>query len=360
MDFVKKLLQRPLVGLDVGISGIKAVELTASQRGGRRLIAYNRVPLPWGTISPEGEIKEKELLTECLKALFSMRSFGSKRVAVAAFGNSIITKKISTAKVAPEELREQLYWEAEQYIPFNVNEVNLDIVVLGPDPGNPDQIEALLIAAKKDFLQTLCDVLRAAGLVPEVIDYQAFALGNAFEFNYKHLLGSATAPAPVSVLVDFGAGTTRVAVVEGDRTVFSRDLRQCGMGCTLLLSERLGISLEEAERAKMIEVEDRGVRGVVDEFNHALTEELARTIDFFMGQSPDKSIQGIYYCGGSSHLSGLVDELEARLTAPVQALNPVQNISGSGKKMNARAVRELSYLGTVAVGLALRISGDAA
>jgi type IV pilus assembly protein PilM len=359
MNFLKAIFRRQLIGLDIGVSGVKAVELSGSS--GMRLMAYNRVPLPWNTISPDGEVKNRNTLIVAIKKLFEAKGFSSRRVAVGAFGNSIMTKKISVPRMSTSELSEQLYWEAEQYIPFNINEVNLDFAILdssgGGTSGTPN-MDVLLVAAKKDYVQSLLQLVEDAGLVPEVVDCQAFALGNAFEFNYSHLVDMAPGGA-TSVIIDFGAGSTKISIVEGDKTVFTRDLRQCGIACTLTLSERLGIAFEEAEQAKINDAENASVRNVIGEFNTSLVEEISRTIDFSISQSADRAIQGIYICGGASKTYGLVEELEARMPAPVQFLNPVQSIVGSGRKMNAQAIRELSLVGSVAIGLAMRSTGDA-
>lgn len=359
MRLLGSILDRHLIGLDIGISSIKAVELARGRS--TRLVAYNRVPLPWNAVSPDGEIKQRDAVIESLRKLFSHRDFSTKRVAVGAFGNSIITKKISIAKMTRQELVEQLYWEAEQYIPFDVNEVNLDFAILGDSSsaGASPTMDVLLVAAKKDFIKGLTAVVSEAGLTPEIIDIQSFALGNSFEFNYSHILGAGAQEA-MNVLVDFGAGSTKVSVIEGDKTTFSRELRQCGMSCTLMLSERLGVTFEEAERIKVEEPENTTAQAIIGEFNALLVDEIARTIDFCLGQSSDRSLQGIYICGGGCRTVGLADELEARLPAQIHLLNPVQNISGSGKKMSVGAIREIAFLGAVSIGLALRKAGDSA
>lgn len=354
------LFQRQLVGLDIGVSGIKAVELSGQKTP--RLIAYNRVPLPWNAITTEGEIKEREIVVSALKKLFESKQFTSKKVAVGASGNSVISKKISVPKMAQEELAHQLYFEAEQYIPFDVNEVNLDFAILGPSAqtqgSSTPMMDVLIVAAKKEYINSLASVVEEAGLIPEIIDNQSFALGNAFEFNYGYLVGTAGTQA-TSVIIDFGAGSTKISIVEGDKTTFSRELRLCGVACTTMLSERLGISLEQAEKVKITEGSTPAIRSIILEFVNSLAEEISRTLDFHVSQNPDRSIQGIYICGGASRTEGLARALETRLPAPVQPLNPIQNIAGSGRKMNAQAIRELSYLGSVAIGLSLRIAGDA-
>jgi len=355
---ILELFQRQLVGLDIGVSGIKAVELSGKKNP--RLVAYNRVPLPWNAISIEGEIRDRTFVVTALKKLFEFKQFTSKKVAVGAAGNSVITKKVTVPKMSREELSHQLYFEAEQYIPFNVTEVNLDFAILGPNnsSGSP-MMDVLIVAAKKDYIHSLVSLVEEAGLIPEVIDNQSFALGNAFEFNYGYLVGGGSGGA-TSVIIDFGAGSTKISIVEGDKTTFTRELRQSGVTCTLLLSERLGIPLEQAEKVKITEGGAPQVSPIIAEFVNGMVEEISRTLDFCISQSSDKSIQGIYICGGASRTEGLTKALEARLPAPVQPLNPIQNIAGSGKAMNAQAIRELSYLGAVAIGLSLRISGDTA
>lgn len=360
MGLFSSFLEHQLVGLDIGVSGIKAVEL--SGRKSPRLVAYNRLPLPWDTITPDGEIRHREIVVTALRRLFDFKGFTTKKVAVGATGNSIMTKKISVPRMSATELGHQLYWEAEQYIPFNVNDVNLDFAILGnsqsvSSSGAP-LMDVLLVAAKKDYIDTLTMLVQEAGLECQVVDSQAFALGNAFEFNYSHLVDTSPGGA-TSVIIDFGAGSTKISAVEGDKTTFSRELRQSGVLCTMMLSDRLGIAPDEAERIKLAESDSGAVRSIVGEFVHGLVEEISRTLDFFMTQSQDKAIQGIYICGGASRMDGLVEALETKMPAPVMALNPVQNIAGSGKKMNAQAIREIAYLGAVAIGLALRTSGDA-
>lgn len=358
MGFLQSLFSETLVGLDLGVSGIKAVEL--SGRKNPRLIAYNRVPLPWDAISREGEIKRRDYVVQALKKMFALKNFTTKKVALGAFGNSIIAKKISVPKMTPSELEHQLYWEAEQYIPFDINEVNLDFAVLGPSRHSSTEgplMDVLLVAAKKDYIQSLRSVVEEAGLEVEVIDNQSFALGNSFEFNYGYN-AQGEGENQVNVIVDCGAGSTKLSVVEGDKTTYIRELRQSGIGCSQGISERLSVSLAEAEKLKITSPGDEAVEPIIEEFVVQLSEEIARSLDYFLSQNTDLSIQSLYLCGGGSRLPGLVDKLKTRLNTGVEYLNPIRNISGSGKEMNSEAVRELKYIGAVAIGLSLRRSGD--
>lgn len=356
MGWLNSLFDSHLVGLDIGISGIKAVELQVGKTP--RLIAYNRLPLPLETVTAEGEIRDRKTLVMALKTLMDFKGFTTKRVAVGAAGNAVITKKISVQRMSREELANQLYWEAEQYLPFNIAEITLDFTVLGDSP-TPEtgsgMIDVLLVAAKRDYIQNLTSIIEEAGLKPEVIDSQAFALGNAFEFNYAHALGS---PGGSYVLVDFGAGSTKISIVEKDKTVFSRELRLSGMACTQMISERLGIPIGAAERAKVSESNNAAVQEATREFVGRIVQEISRTIDYFVSQTSGATIQGVYVCGGGAQMDGLLGELNLKAPAPVQVLNPVQKVAGSGQKMSTKVISDVGQLGTVAVGLALREVND--
>lgn len=356
MGLLSGILKKQLVGLDLGVSGIKAAELITG--GSPRLTAYNRVPLPWDVISSDGEIKERDVVVTALKKLFESGVFSTNRVAIGVSGNSVITKKISMPVQSEAEVREALYWEAEQYIPFNVNEVSLDFAILGNSTaaGDGPMMDVLLVAAKRDYISAVRSIVTEAGLEPTVIDIQAFALGNAFEFNYAEEEEEAGA---IHVVVDFGAGSTKVCVVEGDRTVFARDLRQSGIACSLMLSERLGVAVAEAEKLKVTQANSDAVGPLLAEFVAGAVDELARTLDFAVAQSPESSIKSIHVCGGASLTVGLMAALEERMPVPVERLNPVQNVAGSGNKLHPQAVKEVGILGAVAVGLALRTEGDA-
>jgi type IV pilus assembly protein PilM len=258
--------------------------------------------------------------------------------------------------LSDKELREQLYWEAEQYIPFNVHEVNLDFVVLDKNLKRTGKMEVLLVVAKKDYVKSLTALIESAGLIPEVIDSQAFALGNVYEFNYPGFVTKNSGFS--SVIIDFGAGTTKISIVEDDRTVFTRELRQSGNSASLMISDRLGLSFEDAEIAKIQQSTQPAVKSILNEYNILLVDEISKTLDFWSGQNSSGAIQGIFICGGGSKNKMLIEELTARMTSPIEVLNPVQNIVGSGKKMNDQAIQELSYLGAVAIGLGLRSRGE--
>lgn len=357
MRFLDAYLKKRLIGIDIGTSGIKAVEISAEKSP--RLLAYNRIPLHWDTISLEGEIKDRGAVVQALKKLFAVGNFSSKNVSISAFGRSIISKRISVPMMTEEELDDQLYWEAEQYIPFNTDEVNLDFAILGPNNhtlAQDPKMDVLLVAAKKDFVTLLKSLAKEAGLKPMIIDTQAFALGNAFAFNYQSWLqehGCST-----SVLIDFGAGSTKITVVEAGQTTFSRDIQQCGTQCSEIIMNRFGVGLEDAERLKIEKASEPNIQPILIEYGHLLADEISKTIDFFLSQANDHSIDAIFTCGGGVNLFGLEEVLKEKMPAPVYSLNPLKHIAGTGHQMNQVALKEIASLGAVATGLSLRKQGD--
>jgi type IV pilus assembly protein PilM len=246
-----------------------------------------------------------------------------------------------------------MYFEAEQYIPFDISEVNLDFAVINENRG--ESMEVLLVAAKKDYIQNVTSVIESAGLKLEVVDCQAFALGNSFEFNY---LTPQKKDRSNHVIVDFGASSTKLTIVEDDKTIFTRELRQCGINCTQLISERLSISTEQAEDLKVNQPNSPQLKTILSDYLQTLVDEISTSVDFAIAQGNEKVIAGIYICGGGSRLEGLFKKLQEKFTYPIYPLNPIRKIAGSGQKMNSNALQELTYLGAVAVGLALRKPED--
>jgi len=357
MSFLDSILKKQVIGLDIGISGIKALELSAEKIP--RVIAYNRVPLSWDTISVEGEVRDHKGLVAALKALFEVGNFGSRNVAVSAFGRSIISKRISVPEMSEDELQHQLYFEAEQYLPFNTDEVNLDFAILGPNTQRLEsqpQMDVLLVAAKKDAINYLKSLVKESGLVPTLIDTQAFALSNIFEYNYENVMKGQVSNSVA--IIDFGAGSTKVTVIEGNQTAFSREVQYSGTGCSKEISDKLGVSIQEAELLKINNPREEAVLAVIHEYSNALVDEISRSLDYFMSQSQDASIDGIFVCGGGVLLYGLLDQLNERMPAPVEKLNPLKHIVGSGQKIDSQVLDEISCLGAVAAGLSLRRSGD--
>lgn len=360
MDFIQSIFSKTVVGLDIGVSGIKAVQLNVGKTVS--LLAYNRIALPWDSITSDGVIKDDEAIVTALKKLFSGKSFSTRRVSLGVFGNSILSKPILMPQMDKKAIKEQIYWEAEQYIPFNIEECSLDFAIVGNtvqqvESGAQASVEILLVAAKKDYIEAVSGVIERAGLSPAIIDYQAFALGNCFEFNYG-LEVSHLGPGETDVIIDFGAGSTKLSFVEKENTVFTTKVAPCGSGCTQVISERTAESFEQAEAIKLAEPDSPLVSPIIRDYNSHWVAELQKNIDVFFSQTSERTLRKIFYCGGASRTLGLIESLQDRYPEQVELLNPLKNVISPRSRASTKLVEDLTCLGSVAVGLALRKAGD--
>ena len=230
-----------LVGLDIGSSAVKLVELKDVKGGGYRLVKSGLE-----TLSPEaivdGAIMDASLVVDTVNRLVSTANVRNQDFGTSVSGHSVIVKKISLPAMSPEELAESIRWEAEQYVPFDINDVNLDYVVL--ESGAGDTMDVLLVAVKKDKIGDYTSVISQAGRNPMLVDVDAFALQNAFEANYSIEAGRIVA------LVNLGASVTNVNILSGSNTIFWRDISFGGNQYTDAIQKQLSLSFDQAESLK--------------------------------------------------------------------------------------------------------------
>ena len=209
---------RAVVGLDIGSSAVKAVELKPSGKG-FKVAAFATEPVPPDSIV-DGAIIDAGAVAESIRRVFENKAFRSKEVAASLSGNAVIVKKISLPTMTPAELDESIYWEAEQYIPFDIQDVNLDYQILEAAPGveTKGTMDVLLVAAKKEKIADYTGVISRAGRIPVVVDVDAFALQNAYELNYGF------EPGEVVVLLNAGASAINISIISGGQSVFTRDV----------------------------------------------------------------------------------------------------------------------------------------
>jgi type IV pilus assembly protein PilM len=347
---------KSVVGLDLGSSAVKAVELKAVGSG-YRVRAYATEPIPADSIV-DGAILDAAAVTAAIRRLFKKTRFGSRCVAASVSGNAVIVKKISLPVMTDAELAGSIHWEAEQYIPFDIQDVNLDYQVLdgGTGAGSKGTMEVLLVAAKKEKINDYTGAIAAAGRVPVVVDVDAFALQNAFETNYG------VEPGAVVVLLDVGASTTKVNIVSGEQSLSTRDISMGGNTYTEGLQKELGLTFEAAEQAKrgepLTHVAFDDVRPVLHAITGSLLLEIQKTFDFFKATAGSERIDRLYLSGGASVVDGLVDALEERFGVPVERLDPFRRIAIDWKKLRIDDPERLGLTSAVAVGLALRKAGD--
>ena len=349
---------RNLVGLDIGDSSIKVVELKDMGRGR----GYEVVRLGWEPLSNDaivdGAIMDSQLVIETIQRLFQRCRIKTNSVSTALSGHSVIVKRISLPVMSEAELAESIHWEAEQYIPFEIEDVNLDYQILeGSSLSGEGNMDVLLAAAKRDKINDYVGVISQAGLTPTTVDIAAFALQNAFEANYEF------EPHQVVALVDVGAAVSSISVLHGGTSVYWRDINVGGNVYTDAIQKELNLSAEQAEQLKRGEEVDgipyERVLPILASVNEDVGSEIQKTLDFFKQISPtDEPLDRMYLTGGTASVVHLKESLAERLGTQVEVFNPFRKMPPSGRDASPDLVNEMIPTASVAVGLALRKPGD--
>jgi type IV pilus assembly protein PilM len=347
---------RSVVGLDIGSSAVKAVELKPSGKG-YRVAAYGTEPVPPDSIV-DGAIIDGTAVAEAIRKVFGSKAFKTKEVAASLSGNAVIVKKISLPVMTPTELDESIYWEAEQYIPFDIQDVNLDYQILdaGAGPESKGNMEVLLVAAKKEKIADYTGVITQAGRTPVVVDVDAFALQNAYELNYGF------EPGAVVVLLNAGASALNINIIANGQSVFTRDVSLGGNAYTEAVQRELNLPFESAELLKKGHPVDGATFEDVIPVLRAMTEnvllEVQKTFDFFKATASTEHIDRIVLSGGSSRVEGFAEALQERFDTPVEMFDPFRKVTLDAKKFSAEQREHIAPTVAVAVGLALRRAGD--
>jgi type IV pilus assembly protein PilM len=340
------------VGLDIGSSSVKAVELKPSGKG-YRVAAFATESLPPDAIV-DGAIIDSAAVADAIRRVFDGRAFKAKDVVASLSGNAVIVKKITLPMMTEAELAESIHWEAEQYIPFDIQDVNLDYQVLdGGSAETKGSMDVLLVAAKKEKIADYTGVIAQAGRSPVIVDVDAFALQNAYEANYGIDANA------VTVLLNAGASAININIVVGDQSVFTRDISLGGNAYTEAVQRELDLSFDAAEQLKRgatrdgVDAED--VRTVLRATTETLLLEIQKTFDFFKTTTGMDHINRIMLCGGASRVEGFAETLHERFETPVEVLDPFKQIAFDSANLDAA---EIAPAAAVAVGLALRRVGD--
>ena len=344
------------VGLDIGSSGVKLVQLK-EKKGGYSLVAYGTAPLPPEAIV-DGSLMNSAAIVQAIQELIASQKVKTREVAIGVRGHSVIIKKISMPRMTQEELDESILWEAEQYIPYDVKDVNIDTQILTPEGDAAGQMDVLLVAAKKDMINDYSSVCAEAGLTATVVDVDAFAVQNAFEASYE------LSPTDTVVLINVGATVANINILSRGITTFTRDITMGGNAFTEEIQKQLSISYDEAEALKVggqgetdavvpQEVE-RVIQGVAEQMGG----EIQRSLDFFASSAADARISRVYLSGGTARIPALFKVIEARAAVPVEILNPFKNIEIDNRKFDAATILAGAPAAAVGVGLALRRPGD--
>lgn len=357
-----------LVGLDIGSHSIKLVEIDDSKKG-MILKNFGVAYLPKDTIV-EGSIKEMEIAAATLKNLYKNLNIKNRNVSTSISGFSVIVKKISITKRDESELESSIQEEAEQYIPFDISDVNLDYEILqspesaeesGEDEESnssqgSDLMDVMLVAAKKDVIEEYESLIHLAGLNPVVMDVDAFALQNAFEVSTGELDGC-------YAIINIGAEELGINAIKNGISMFTRDSSYGGNQITEAIISRLDVSYEDAEKIKLggTKVEDKDKAALEEIFTTMVSgwvQEISRALDFLATTYPDEKIEKIFVSGGACKIPDFMKYLELETGITVEELNPFAGLQINEKIFDPKYLSNIATQAGVAVGLALRSVGD--
>jgi type IV pilus assembly protein PilM len=338
---------RQIVGLDIGSSSIKAVELK-STKAGYELVSFGMETLAPDTVV-DGAIMDAPQVANAISKIFDAQRIKSKNVATSVSGHSVIVKRVPLPLMTEDELYDRIPSEASQHIPFDIADVNLSYQLL---ESMDSQMDVLLVAVKKDKILNHTNVLAQAGKTPVVVDIDAFALQNCFEVNYEPDAGQTVA------LLNIGASVMNINIVRGGIPLFTRDVSVGGNQYTDALQKELDLSFEDAERLKrgdtLPSVTDEQKQQILRSVSDILTLEIQKTFDFFRATASGENIQRIVVAGGTARVPGLVDLLREEFAMPVEELNPFRRVLINPGRHSDDQIRDMAPRLVIAVGLALR------
>ena len=338
-----------LVGVDIGASSIKVVQLKEARKK-LQVVRWGIAPLPPQTII-DGHVMNASAVTEALGRLFHEQKIQQKDIAIGVYGQSVIVRKITVPIMTPAELDEQIHWEAEQHIPFDIKLMSIDYEVLRKRP-EAGQMDLLLVAAKKDEINDYASILREAKLKPAVVDINAFTVQNIFEHEYGLPQDGTIA------LLNVGAAISSLNIVSKGVSAFTREITNAGNTITEEIRKGLSCSFEQAEAYKMGggpgQIVPQEITPIINQTCQGLAGEIQRSLDFYLATSGEQEISRIYICGGSAYLAPLTQAIERRARVPVQGFDPMVNLAVDAKFVNEAQLRAISAQMVVALGLSLR------
>ena len=345
--------KKDVIGLDIGSSSIKVVELSETNRGCRL------VNCAMSTIPPEaivdGSLMDSVAIVDTIRELIKGFKIKTKEVATSVSGHSVIVKKISLPVITEDELAESIQWEAERYIPFDASDVNIDFQILGSNEENDELMDVILVAAKKDIINDYLSVLLEAGLNPLIIDIDAFALENMYQANYPTRMGE------IVGLVDIGANVMNINVMRDNVSAFTRDVFKGGNSITEEIQKHLHVDYEEAEAlkvgAKIDDNKQKSIDNILKTASDDFASELVQSLDYFQ-KTVNQNVDKLFISGGCSKIDGLTKAIESRIGVPVNVVDPFQNIEITKKDLTLDYITDISPFMAVGVGLALRRVGD--
>ena len=339
-----------LIGVDIGSSAIKVCQLRESRKGyGLARVGY--APLPAQSIV-DGHVMNAQVVVEAIGQALASAKIKQREIALSISGQAVIIRKITVPMMTAAELDEQIQWEAEQHIPFDIKDVRVDYEVLRRRP-EAGQMDLLLVAAKRDQLDDYVQIAKQAKLKPLVVDIDAFTVQNVFEYT------RGIPPDQTFAIINVGASLASINIISRGASAFTRDIANGGNYITEQIQKQLGIPFEQAEELKCATVTQgatvpQQVYPITDSVCDSIAGEIQRSLDFFLATSGEPEMHRIYLTGGSSVLPPLQAAVARRSRVPVEVIAPMERISVEGKEVNPQLLAARASQLCVALGLAMR------
>jgi type IV pilus assembly protein PilM len=339
-----------LVGVDIGTSSIKVCQIKETRKG-PKLVKFGYTPLPRQTIV-DGHVLNAEAVVDALGRVFAEAKLKSKDIALSISGQAVIIRKITVPMMTPAELDEQIQWEAEQHIPFDIKDVHVDYEVMRRRP-EAGQMDLLLVAAKREEVNDYTEIAKQAKLRPVVVDVDAFTVQNVFEFN------RGLSPDQTFALINVGASLASINILSKGTSAFTRDIANGGNYITEQIQKQMGVSFEQAEEYKCAasagpQAAPPQVSAIIEGVCDSIAGEIQRSLDFFHATSGESEMSRIFLTGGSSNLPQLVGAIGRRARVGVEVVAPLEKIGIEGKDVNAQLLQQRAAQLCVALGLAMR------
>lgn len=345
---------KKVIGLDIGSSSIKLAEMDFNGKGAQ-LLSFGFAPTPPNSVTG-GEIVDIASVGIAIQSLINEVKTKRKNIATAMWGTAVIVKKITIPRMDKKLIKDQIRFEAEQYIPFDINNISLAHHILAAS-SSPDTMDILLIAAQNELVTQYTQVIEVSGLTCGVLDVSGFALANAFELNYGKI------PGEVIGILNFGASITNFVVVQNGEVIFCRDIPVGGANYTNEIHKAMGVTVGEAEALKLSAVSRREVpdevHSIISATNEAVTEEIRSSLDFLSATTNGLVLNRCFYTGGSSATSGLIETVSRVTGILMEPFNPFLRVKANPKKFSPEYLDQISSFAGVVTGLALREKGDA-
>ncbi len=322
-------------------------------RNSAQMISFGFVPTPLNALNG-GEINDTGMISQAIQKLYFELNTKRKMVATGMWGTAVIVKKITIPRIEKKMIADQIQWEAEQYLPFDINSISLAYHVINSNEST-ETMDLLLIAAQHELVSQYRTSVEGAGLQLKTLDVSGFSLANVFEANYgksNEVIG----------LINIGSGVTNFVVVSNGEVIFSRDVSIGGFSYTNEISKEMGITLPEAESLKLSAVSKGAapdeVHQILSSTNDLVTDEIRNSFDFFVGSNNSATFNRCFVTGGASQTPGLIEQVSKATQVTVEKMNPFLRIRASKNFSNAY-LKQISPFASVALGLGLRKAGDA-